>query len=82
MNPLFYLAPAMDARVIIDNCIVSKTHNGVRVTPIRLAKKRPELLNIDVDGLKKITFGSKLADNGVLSKLATGEMNYEDLFQQ
>ena len=35
--------------IIIDNCIVSKfMDNGIRITPIRLAKKMKPSLNIDL----------------------------------
>jgi hypothetical protein len=64
--------------IIIDNCIVSKfMGNGVRITPIRLAKKLKPSLNIDL--LQKKTYGSRKNDQSILSKLADGVLKYEDI---
>jgi hypothetical protein len=64
--------------IVIDNCLISKfMGNGICITPIGLAKKKNPHLNID--SLQKITYGSRKKDNSVISKLATGELNYDDV---
>ena len=64
--------------VVIDNCIVSRLMgNGIRIQPIRLAKKMNPELNIDM--LPRITYGNRAKDNYVISQLAMGVLKYEDL---
>ena len=64
--------------VIIDNCIVSKfMGNGLRIRSISLEKKINPTVNIN--SLKKITYGSRLNDTQILQRLSDGILNYEDL---
>ena len=64
--------------IVIDNCVVSKfMGNGIRITPISLAKKINPSLNIDL--LQKKTYGSRKNDNSILSQLTCGVLNYEDI---
>ena len=64
--------------IVIDTCIVSKfMGNGIRITPISLAKKRNPSLNIDL--LHKKTYGSKKNDHSILSQLSRGVLKYEDI---
>lgn len=67
-----------DQSIIIDNCIVSKDGNGIRITPIKLARKLYPTLNINI--LQKITFGNKFNDNTVINRLAMGTMTFNQLF--
>ena len=60
--------------VVIDNCVVSKDGNGIRITPFKLYP------SININILPKITFGNKKKDNEVISKLATGQMTFNQLF--
>lgn len=67
--------------VVIDNCIVSKFIGngirGIRILPISLAKKmNPQL---DIVSLQKITYGSRMKDNYIISQLAQGLLKYENL---
>ena len=65
--------------IIIDNCIISNfSGNGIRITPISLVKKYNPSLNIDL--LQKITYGSRINDNSVITQLASGLLKYEDIF--
>ncbi len=62
--------------IIIDNCIVSKfMDNGIRIRPI----KQAEQTNLRIRLLQKITYGNREKDNNILSLLASGAMNFEDL---
>ena len=64
--------------VIIDNCVVSKfMENGVRITPINLKQKLNP--NFNISSLLKITYGSKVKDNKILSDLCEGILKFEDL---
>jgi len=51
--------------------------NGIVITPIRLAKRRNPTINLEL--MKKITFGSRKEDNSVLSQLTAGTVTFEDL---
>ena len=62
--------------VIIDNVVVSKFGNGVKITPINLFR----LANIKLTGVRKISFGTRLLDNNLLSQLSDGNLKYEDIF--
>jgi hypothetical protein len=65
-------------RIVIDNYIISKfMDNGVCINPINLVKKEEPMLNIDL--LPKITYGSKIKDNSVLSQLSSGILEFEDI---
>jgi hypothetical protein len=63
--------------VVIDNCIVSKFTNGIRIRPISLEKKFNPTFNIN--SLKKITYGSRLNDNKIIQQLSDGILKYEKL---
>ena len=59
---------------IIDNLIVSKfMDNGISISPINLAKNP----SLNIDGLQKITYGSKVKDHIILSQLSHGTLTYE-----
>lgn len=65
-------------KVIIDNCIVSRTMGNVlKIQPISLEKKINPTFNIN--SLKKITYGSRLNDNQIIHKLSVGILKYEHL---
>ncbi len=57
---------------LIDKCVLSKSNNITKIMPLSQYKK-------DVNNLIKITAGSRKADNNILSKLAIGELEYEDI---
>lgn len=64
--------------LIIDNCIVSKSNtNIISIYPIKLFKKMNPRLNID--SLRKITYGNRIEDNRIISQLSIGMLNFEDL---
>ena len=63
--------------IIIDNCIVSKFENGLRILPIRLKQKLNP--NFDISSLQKITYGSMINDHKIISQLAKGILKFEDL---
>lgn len=57
---------------LIDKCVLSKSNNITKIMPVSQYKK-------DINNLIKITAGSRKADNDILSKLAMGELEYEDI---
>ena len=57
---------------LIDKCVLSKSNNITKIMPLSQYKK-------DVNNLIKITAGSRKADNDILSKLAIGKLEYEDI---
>ena len=63
---------------MIDNCVVSNIpNNGVKIRSIKLERKMNPTLNIE--GLHKISFGSKKEDNRIISLLCDGVWYFEDL---
>lgn len=63
--------------IIIDNSIIYNLKNGICIRPISLAKKINP--NLNIDSIKKITYGNRKKDNSVISQLATGVLKYENL---
>lgn len=64
--------------VVIDNCVVFNfTGNKTCIRPISLAKKMNPKLNIA--SIPKITYGNRLKDNNILSRLSSGLLNVKDL---
>ena len=57
---------------LIDKCVLSKSNNITKIMPLSQYKN-------DVNNLIKITAGSRQADNDILSKLAIGKLEYEDI---
>lgn len=62
--------------VVIDNCVVSRFLGGVSIVPIKLAEKKARF---DISSLEKITYGNRLKDNLVISKLINGDVEFDDL---
>ena len=61
--------------IIINDRVVSKFRNGISIIHVsRLIKN-----NININHLKKNTYGSKLQDNIVLGKISDGILNFSDL---
>lgn len=67
--------PSIPSFVIIDNQIVSKFgENGISIKSIsKLKSKQAKEIRI-------LNFGSKKADNEILSLLATNKLKYDQLF--
>ncbi len=63
--------------VIIDNCIVSKFTNGLRIRSIDLEKKINP--NFNINSLQKITYGSRFNDAKIIQELSDGILKYEEL---
>ena len=57
---------------LIDKCVLSKSNNVTKIIPLSQYKK-------DINNLIKITADSRKADNDILSKLAIGKLEYEDI---
>ena len=57
---------------LIDKCVLSKSNNITKIMPLSQYKK-------DINNLIRITTGSRKADNDILSKLAVGKLEYEDI---
>ena len=71
------MSHTMTNRVIIDNCVVFKDGNGIRIVPFALVKKLYP--SVKLDNIKTIKTGSRYSDNKLLSQLSDGIMKFEDL---
>ena len=61
---------------IIENVLVSPFGNrGVRLTPLKLVISR----GVDVSQIETKSFGSKIHNNYILSRLSTGEIDVSSL---
>ena len=70
-------AGTMTNRVIIDNCVVIKEVNGIRIIPFKLMKKL--FPTVILENIKTINTGTRYSDNRLLSQLSDGIMKFEDL---
>jgi hypothetical protein len=62
---------------IIDNCVVTSFGTlGHRICKINFYEKQ---LGFSVDGLIKITSGTRLGDNIIITKLCDGIVNIQDV---
>jgi hypothetical protein len=62
---------------IIDNCVVTRYPTGVRLASIKLIKKMNK--NFTEVNLPKISTGSRLSDNQLISKLADGDVHFDEV---
>ena len=72
-------AGTMTNRVIIDNCVVIKEVNGIRIIPFKLMKKLFPTVILENMNIKTINTGSRYSDNRLLCQLSEGNMKFEDL---
>ena len=64
-------------KVIIDNCVVTKfIGSGIRIRPINLEIKLNK--NVNINDIKKISFGDKKKDNEIIRKLCDGVLNFDE----
>jgi hypothetical protein len=66
-------------RVIIDNCLVTKYNNGIKVQSINMARKQYPNLNFDT--IRTISYGSKYNDSIIISQLCNGTMTFDEINQ-
>ncbi len=65
-------------KVLIDNCVVSKIDNdGVCIRSINLEIKLNK--NVNINDIKKISFGDKKKDNKIIRKLCDGVLNFDEV---
>ena len=67
--------------VLIENCVVSKWGNGTCVfSSLRIAKKTYPDMNIE--SLPRITYGTRMQNHKILSRLSEGTLNWEDFIHK
>lgn len=67
--------------IIIDNCVISRmVGNGARGVCIRSVRLAQTLNpNLNINSLPRRTYGSKRADNYMITQLASGALRYDDV---
>lgn len=64
-------------KVIIDKCVVTKfIGNGIRIRPINLEIKLNK--NVNINDIKKISFGDKNKDNKIIQELCDGVLTFDE----
>ena len=61
--------------MIIDNVVVSEYNSILQIVSISYLQKK----GIDISGIKKKTFGSRILENKILTLLSDGVLNFSDL---
>lgn len=70
----------MENNFVIDNCVVSKLiDNSIQICSIRYFNKNN---NIDANSFQKFSTGNKVDDNLIISKLTSGNLSYENVWNQ